>query len=89
MKLYNVIRNYSKICVQKKLPTHKMYLAKHNEMFKMISIKHNSVMSGELYSKSLDNSQVQYTNQFTCLLTKCVFCHNTCLYINKITGKYI
>lgn len=89
MKLYNAIRHYSKICLQKKLPTHKIFLAIHNKMFKINLIKHKSVTSEELYSKSLDNSQILYKNQFTCLLTKCVFCHKTCLYINKITGKYI
>lgn len=89
MNIYNVIRNYSKMCLQIKPSKQKIFLAIHNKIFKIMIIKHNSMTSGELYSKSLDDFKVRYKNQFTCLLTTCVFCHNTCLHINKITGKYI
>lgn len=61
----------------------------HSQMLKMSSIEQNEIISEEYILKALNNVKVQYKNQFTSLLTKCIFCNNICLYINKITGKYL
>lgn len=89
--MYFAMRNYSKLILHKKPFKQKICLGIHNQIFKMSSTEHttNTISAGEsCVSKSLDNSKVQYTNRFTSLLTKCIFCNNVSLYINKITGKY-
>lgn len=89
MKIFYGIGNYSRIFLQKKPFKHKIFLTIHNQIFKISSLEHNNTRSDELcFSKLLDNFKVQYKNQFACLLTRCVFCNNMSLYINKVTGKY-
>lgn len=86
---YHTIRNYSKIFLIKKPFKQKMIVHMHNQIFKIDSTEHENTKSGELsILKSLDNFKVKYKNQFACFLTKCVFCNNLSLYINKITGSY-
>lgn len=83
------MRNYSKIFLQKKPFKQKIFSNLYNQNIKMSSTDHTGTAHKELsFSNSLDNLKVQYKNQFTCLLTKCIFCNNISLYINKITGKY-
>lgn len=88
MKIYNTIRNYSRIFLQKKPFKQKIFSVIHNKALKMSSNEQNRTVPDECILKSLDNAKVQYKNQFTCLLTRCIFCNNISLYINKITGKY-
>lgn len=89
MKIYYTIRNYSKLFLHKKPFKHKMFLSIHNQKIKISSTEHTITDHEELsILNSLDNFKVQYKNQFTCLLTRCIFCNHISLYINKITGKY-
>jgi len=89
MKIFHELGNYSRIFLQKKPFKHKIFSSIPNQIFKMYSNEHNdTTLEVSHFSKSLDNFKVHYKNQFACLLTKCVFCNNMCLYINKITGKY-
>lgn len=89
MMIFRRIGNYSRIFLQNKPFKHKLFLNIRNQIFKMNSFEHNNRPSEELYfSKSLDNFKVQYKNQFACLLTRCAFCNNMSLYINKITGMW-
>lgn len=91
MKMYFAIRHYSKIILWKKPLKQNIHFGIPNQIFKMSSTQHkNTIPVGELcISKSLDDFKVQYTNRFTSLVIKCLFCNNVSLYINKITGKYI
>lgn len=87
--MFCAVKNYSKMFLQKKPFKQKICSALRQHKFEMSSIKLYSVASGELnLPKLLDNFKVLYKNQFTCLLTKCVFCQNSSLHINKITGNY-
>lgn len=89
MKIYYTIRNYSRIFLQKKPFKQKILSGINNSMLEMSTTELNKTMSEESILISLDNLKVQYKNQFTCLLTRCVFCNNICLYINKMTGKHL
>lgn len=88
MKIYYTIRNYSRIFLQKKPFKQRVLSGILNNMLGTSTTDINRNISEECIFKSLDNLKVQYINQFTCLLTRCVFCNNICLYINKITGKH-
>lgn len=84
--LYCTIRSYSKMCLHKIPFKRKVCLTVRNQVLKMSSTEHSTT---ELcISKSLEKCKIQYKNQFTCLLTRCIFCSNNALYINKITGNY-
>lgn len=89
MKIYFTIRNYSRIFLQKKPFKQKILSGINSNILEMSTTELNKTMSEECILKSLDSLKVIYKNQFTCLLTKCIFCNNVCLYINKITGKYL
>lgn len=89
MRIYCTIRNYSRIFFHKNPFKQKFLSSIHFNILKMSTTELNNTISEECILKSLDNLKIQYKNQFTCLLTRCVFCNNICLYINKITGKYI
>lgn len=85
MRIYSAIRKYANIFLQKKLFKQKFFLRMQNH----VCITHHSTMPGELcISKSLDDFKIQYKKKFTCLLTKCIFCNNTALFINIMTGNY-
>lgn len=95
MKKYYSIRHYSKFFLQKKpcifqKTKQNTFPTLYNLIFKTNSTQHdNSTTSGELHvSKSLNNFKVHYKDQFTCLLSKCIFCKTMSLHINKTTGKY-
>lgn len=85
LMLYCTIRNHSKMFFQKIRFKRKVYLAVRNRVSIMSSTERDTT---ELcISKSLDTCQIQYKNQFACLLTRCTYCSNMTLYINKITGN--
>lgn len=90
MKIFYTIRNYSKMFLQKKPFKLKMFFNTYNQKVKISSTEHTRTVVDEELSilNSLDNFKVHYKNLFTCLLTRCIFCNNISLYINKITGKY-
>lgn len=88
MKIYYSIRHYSTIFLQKPCIQNCIPIL-HNLIFKTNSTQYSCTTSGELHvSKSLNNFKVHYKDQFTCLLSKCIFCKVMSLHINKTTGKY-
>lgn len=94
MKKYYSIRHYSKFFLQKKpfifqKTKQNIFPTFYNLIFKMNSTQYSCTTLEELHvSKSLNNFKVHYKDQFTCLLSKCIFCKTMSLHINKTTGKY-
>lgn len=88
--LYYTIRNYSKLFLHKIPSKQNMFVGIYCQILKISSsAEHSNTTPAEIYIiKSLDDLKIKYKNQFTCFLTKCVFCNNLSLHINKITGKY-
>lgn len=87
--MYFIVRNYSKFFLQRKRFTQNILLLLHSQIFKMNSTLAENNSCGDLsILKSIGNLKIEFKNKFTCFLTRCIFCNNMSLYINKVTGKF-